>query len=43
MQRVAVSWRVHGGEGHRLRLVLHVVEGALLEVVRHAGEVGETP
>jgi len=42
-QRVSISGSAHGRKGHRLRLVLHVVEVALLKMVRHAGEIGETP
>lgn len=42
-QRVSIPRSAHGREGHRLRLVLHDVEAALLKMIRHAGEISEMP
>lgn len=42
-QRVNVSGSAHGGKGHGLRFVLHRVEAALLQMVRHAGQIAEMP
>lgn len=42
-QWVNVSGGAHGGKGHRLRFVLHRVEAAPLQVVRHAGQIAEMP
>lgn len=42
-QRLSVSCSTHGREGYGFCLVLHYVEVALLKMVRHAGEIGETP
>lgn len=40
---VSIPCSAHGRKRHRLRLALHCVEVALLQMVRHAGEVRETP
>lgn len=42
-QRLNAPGGAHGREGHGLRLVLHRVEAARPQVVRHAGDVAEVP
>lgn len=42
-QRLSISCSAHGRKGNGLRLVLCGVEVTLLEMVRHAGEIIETP
>lgn len=42
-QRLNAPGGAHGWEGHGLRLVLHRVEAARPQVVRHAGDVAEVP